>query len=503
MNHYNYPILYQLNSRVWLTKLSAELGKKVTLDDVPDAELDRLKAKGVDWLWLLSVWTTGEKSRQVSQQHPGWQKEFAETLPDLKPDDIGGSGFAIADYKVHPAMGGNESLQKLRKRLMKRGIKLMLDFVPNHMGPDHAWANEHPEYFVLGTEDDLLQQPQNFTRMETAKGNKIFAYGRDPYFDGWPDTLQLDYSNPETVAAMQAELLHIAALCDGVRCDMAMLVLPEVFQKTWGRLGQSFWPEIIARIRYTYPAFCLMAEVYWDMEYNLQQLGFDYTYDKRLYDRLHDRNATQVREHLNATLTFQQHSVRFLENHDEARAAATFELPVHLAAAIITYTVPGLHFFHHGQMQGFTKRISPHLVRGPEEAINGAVLSFYQKLLAEINQPVYRSGEWMMLECRPVWEGNTTCENFIAYTWQDEQAERFIVVNYAPQAGQCYLQFPWPDMADYEWRLTDQMGDNVYDRNGTELHQKGLYLDLLPWHYHVFDLSRKGVDKNRQYAGLL
>jgi hypothetical protein len=183
--------------------------------------------------------------------------------------------------------------------------------------------------------------------------------------------------------------------------------------------------------------------------------------------------------------------------------AATFELPVHLAAAIITYTVPGLHFFHHGQLQGFKKRISPHLVRGPEEACDGAIFSFYQQLLAEINQPVYRSGEWMMLECRPAWEGNTTCENFIAFIWQDEQAERFIVVNYAPQASQCYLQFPWPDMADYEWRLTDQMGDHVYDRDGTELHQKGLYLDLLPWHYHVFDLCRKGAAWNRQYAGLL
>jgi len=466
------------------------MDRPATLDVVPDAELDKLKAKGLDWLWLLSVWSTGDAGKKISQQHPGWQQEFAETLPDLKPEDIAGSGFAIAGYQVHPALGGNEALQRFRQRLRVRGIKLMLDFVPNHMGPDHPWVQQHSEYFMQGTEDDLLKQPQNYTRVPSATEEVIMAYGRDPYFDGWPDTVQLDYSNPDTAAAMQAELVRIAGQCDGLRCDMAMLVLPEVFERTWGRRAQPFWPRVIDQVRNLYPGFCFMAEVYWDMEYTLQQLGFDYTYDKRLHDRLHAGVATPVREHLHAALDFQQRSVRFLENHDEPRVAAAFNMPMHLAAAVITYTVPGIRFFHQGQLHGFTKRISPHLTRGPKEVVNGAILNFYQGLLAHISQRVFRSGEWQSMECVAAWPGNRTWQDFIAHAWQDDDTERIVVVNYSLHASQCRLLFPFPDLAGNEWRFTDLMGDAVYDRNGNELQYIGLYLDMEPWQYHVFEMKR-------------
>ncbi len=125
----------------------------------------------------------------------------------------------------------------------------MLDFVPNHMGPDHPWVEDHPDYFVAGTEDDLQKNPQNYIRVKRSQGDMILAYGRDPYFSGWPDTLQLDYSNPATVEAMTKELLRISGQCDGVRCDMAMLVLPDVFERTWGRKAQSFWPDATKAVR--------------------------------------------------------------------------------------------------------------------------------------------------------------------------------------------------------------------------------------------------------------
>ena len=195
-------------------------------------------------------------------------------------------------------------------------------------------------------------------------GPLVLAYGRDPYFDGWPDTLQLNYGNPELQQAMIGELERIAGQCDGVRCDMAMLVLPEVFERTWGIPAQPFWPTATQRVRDRVPGFCFMAEVYWDLEWELQQQGFDYTYDKRLYDRLREGHARPVREHFRADLDFQNNSARFLENHDEPRAAATFPPEVHEAAAVITFLSPGLRFFHQGQFEGRTKRISPHLVRG-------------------------------------------------------------------------------------------------------------------------------------------
>ena len=126
-------------------------------------------------------------------------------------------------------------------------------------------------------------------------GPRILAHGRDPNYPGWPDTLQLDYANPLLQKSQIDELIAIAGKCDGVRCDMAMLVLPEVFQRTWGVDPAPFWPKATAAVRGAHSAFTFLAEVYWDLEWTLQQQGFDYCYDKRLYDRLQsttsDRSA--------------------------------------------------------------------------------------------------------------------------------------------------------------------------------------------------------------------
>ena len=129
-----------------------------------------------------------------------------------------------------------------------------------------------------------------------------------------------------------------------------------------------FWPRATAAVRAKVPGFLFLAEVYWDLEWTLQQQGFDYTYDKRLYDRLVEGHARPVREHLFAGLDFQDHLARFLENHDEPRAAATFAPEVHRAAAILTFLTPGLRFFHQGQREGKRVRIPVHLGRGPVEA---------------------------------------------------------------------------------------------------------------------------------------
>lgn len=490
MNEVNYPSLYQVNTRVWLTALSRELGRRATLDDIPDAALDRLAEMGFDWIWFLSVWTTGELGRKVSRENPGWRHEFENTLPDLQDQDIAGSGFAIADYKVHPDIGGDAALKRLRARLKKRGMKLMLDFVPNHTGPDHPWVQEHPEYFVPGTESDLEKQPQNYTRVKSGKGDLILAYGRDPYFDGWPDTLQLDYSNPATAEAMRNELLRISGQCDGVRCDMAMLILPEVFERTWGRKAQLFWPVVTKAVREKSPDFCFMAEVYWDMEWTLQQQGFDYTYDKRLYDNLREGHARPVREHLHAALDYQQKSARFLENHDEPRAAATFDPLVHRAAAVITYTVPGLRFFHQGQFEGRKKRISPHLVRAPEELADKELEAFYDQMLSVLKNPALKTGEWQWLDCQSAWDGNESRDAFVAHCWQGSGGELIlVVVNYAAHASQCYLPLPFPELAGGQWRLKDLMGSAVYDRDGNELQSHGLYLDMPGWQYHVFGIN--------------
>jgi hypothetical protein len=234
-----------------------------------------------------------------------------------------------------------------------------------------------------------------------------------------------------------------------------------------------------------------MAEVYWDLEWTMQQQGFNYAYDKRLYDRLREGHTRPVREHFHAELDYQNKLARFMENHDEPRAAATFSPEVYEAAAVITFLSPGLRFFHQGQFAGRKKRISPHLVRGPEEPIDQRLEQFYDRLLAVLRQPVVRDGQWQLLECVPAWEGNWTWDCFLAFAWQGQDGERLLAtVNYAPNQSQSYVRLPFTDLGNGQWRLQDLLGDATYDREGSDLQAHGLYLDEPPWSTRVFALTR-------------
>jgi hypothetical protein len=489
MKNSSYPSLFQINTRVWLNELSSKLGRPVTLDNIPNAERDNIFWNGFNWIWLLSVWQTGLAGQKISRTNPEWRKEFENTLPDLREEDIAGSGFAITGYSVHKNLGGDEALKRFREKLKTRGLKLMLDFVPNHTAIDHPWVKNHPDYYVLGTEGNLSESPMNYIQVKSDKENLILAHGRDPYFPGWPDTLQLNYGNPATQDAMITELMKIAGQCDGVRCDMAMLVLPEVFKRTWGIKSEPFWSKAIERVHNSYPEFCFMAEVYWDLEWTMQQQGFDYTYDKRLYDRLREGYAKPIRDHLNADLNYQIKMTRFLENHDEPRAAEIFPKEIYQAAAVITYLSPGLRFFHQGQLEGNTRRISPHLVRRPAEQVNEVLKNFYKKLINILPRAIVCTGHWKLLECMPAWEGNYTFDSFIIYDWNESFDEHLLVcVNCADHQSQCYLKLN--DISSEEWQLKDLMSEVSYNRDGDEMQTKGLYLDMKPWQYHIFEMNQ-------------
>lgn len=474
-----YPSLYQVNTRVYLRRLASELGRPTTFDDIPDAVLDEWSALGFDWIWMLGVWQTGTVGREVSRTNSDWRREFEHTLSDLTEDDIQGSPFAVQAYRVHDQLGGEAALARLRRRLAERGLKLMLDFVPNHMARDHAWVSEHPDWFIQGDERLLAEQPQNYFRWTNGNEERIFAFGRDPYFAGWPDTIQLNYANRDLQQAMQQEMLCISESCDGVRCDMAMLLLPEVFERTWQQTSRPFWPEAIAVVREKQPEFTFMAEVYWDLEWELQQQGFDYAYDKRLYDRLRVDSAREVRAHLSAGLDYQAKLARFLENHDEPRVADTFVEPKHFAAGMIAFLAPGLRFFHQGQFEGHRTRISPHLVRGPMEPTNPRIADFYQRLLRLLKEnPSLRSGTWSLIDFREAWPGNWTHADFIGYRWQANRAgdEILVVVNYSDHQSQAITSVGGGSELEFYDPSTIQSS-----ANGVERRDGALYFDLPAW----------------------
>jgi len=240
--------------------------------------------------------------RRPARDLPELQAEHRQLLADFTPEDVVGSPFAVRDYVVHRGLGGPPALERLRKRLRDRGVRLMLDFVGNHMALDHPWVQEHPEFFVQGSEGDLAREPQNFVRLATGSGPRVLGHGRDPYFPGWTDTLQLNYRHAGLRRAMTGILGQIGQQCDGVRCDMAILLLPDVIARTWGEQARPadgsvpvdtpFWPGAIKEVRDQHADFLCMAEAYWNLEATLQQQGFDYTSDKRLARRTPDRSST-------------------------------------------------------------------------------------------------------------------------------------------------------------------------------------------------------------------
>jgi Alpha amylase, catalytic domain len=485
-----YPLLFQINTRVWLQRLSREAGRQITLADVDDATIDGMAEKGFDWIWLLSVWQTGAAGRAVSGSNAQWRREFEAVLPDLTEDDICGSGFAITAYTVSDTLGGPAALAQFRERLANRGIRLILDFVPNHTAPDHPWVRIHSDHYAEGNEEAMSSAPWNYTRVETDRGGKILAHGRDPNYPGWPDTLQLNYANPELQAAQIDELVAIAGMCDGVRCDMAMLLLPEVFQRTWGVTPPPFWPRATTAVRKKYPDFAFMAEVYWDLERTLLQQGFDYCYDKRLYDLLKEGAVGPIRDHLRAGLDYQDKLARFLENHDEPRATAEFPWSRHRAAAVVTFLAPGLRFFHQGQFEGARQRVPAHLCRGPVEPIDQECVAFYGTLLRVLKEiDAFRDGAWSQIDPQAAWPGNWTSDCFVAYAWALDAGGRYVaVVNYAGNQSQCRLKLPFPELRGRAFSLTDVMGTEVYLRDGSDAVDNGLYVDHAPWHFNVFKL---------------
>jgi len=482
------PALLQVNTRVFLTELSRKMHRKVTLDDIPDEEIETWSNAGFDWIYMLSVWQTGEAGRGISRANPHWRREFEETLDDLEEDDIIGSGFAITSYDVADSLGGAEALKRFRQRIAGVGMKLMLDFVPNHMAPDHPWVQDHPDFFIRGTVDDISQTPENFKWVRRKHDELILAYGRDPYFSGWPDTIQLNYENEHLQEAMKEQLLLVADHCDGLRCDMAMLLLPDIFDRTWGVSIKPFWPDAIRRVKENHPGFVMMGEVYWDLEYEMQQQGFNFTYDKRLYDRLRAREATSVRDHLKANVDYQEKLARFLENHDEQRAASIFPWEAHQAAAILTFLTPGLKFFHQGECQGKRVKVSPHLGRGPDEKPDVMIEAFYAQLFTLLKRPVFHEGEWQLVKVLPAWDNNPTCQNFIAFSWCYQDIKILAIVNYASYEGQALIRLPFVGMEGQAFYLREIFNDEIYQRDGTELVQRGLYVDLPGWGYHLFEL---------------
>ncbi|MCT9080336.1 alpha-amylase family protein [Streptomyces fulvoviolaceus] len=477
-------VIYEINTLVWLGELSARYGRRTTLGDVPGEVWDEIALPGIDTVWLMGVWERSPAGLHIALRDEGLRASFHEALPDVTEADIAGSPYCVRNYVVDASLGGPEGLAAARAQLAARGLGLILDYVPNHVAPDHPWLTAHPDHLVQGTADDLAHAPNAFLEA----GGQIYARGRDPYFPPWPDVVQLNAFSDELRAATVDTLVSIGDQADGVRCDMAMLLMNDIFAKTWGdRAGklpaEDFWPHVIPRVRAHHPDLLFVAEAYWDLEHSLQEQGFDHCYDKRLYDRLLHENADSVRGHLQADIAYQQGLVRFLENHDEPRAAATLPGARERAAAVAVATLPGATLWHEGQFEGRRVRLPVFLSRGPREPVDAPLRDFYGRLLPAA--AAVRRGDWRPLTPTG-WPDNDTHRSLLAWTWTHEDARHLVVVNYSDRPAQARLPLPWDGLRGHEHRLTDLLTDGTYDRRGDELADAGLFVSLEAWQCHVF-----------------
>jgi glycosidase len=494
-----HPLVYEVNTRVLLNELSAREGKRVTLGTIPDDILRGWAEEGLDAVWLMGVWETGPVGMRIAREHEGLRAEYKKVLPDFTDADVIGSPYAVRAYRPAKELGDATGLTRLHRRMKELQLGLILDFVCNHTARDHNWVKSHPEYYVQGNNEDDVRRPDAFFKVQTKKGGQVIAFGRDPMFPGWTDTAQLNYNSAAVRDAVMGEMQSVARYCDGLRCDMAMLVLDDVFRGTWGDLAPregmkpdgEFWQEAIQSVKEKLPDFKFIAEAYWNREWELQQLGFDFTYDKVLYDRLLREGASSVRDHLTAQIGFQKRSVRFIENHDEPPAAASFSSDAwQYAAATIASTVPGMVLYHEGQFEGRTVRIPVQLARRPVQPVNERTRSFYQRLLSCLREGVFSSGKWRLLNVRPAWHDNPTWQDYLAFWWEAPSAGiRFVVVNYAPHNSQCYIDLPQEFLNGSPMEFRDLMSSAAYVRERSWLVARGMFFDLPAYGLHIFQVA--------------
>lgn len=488
---YNNPRILEINTRVWLRKNNFK-----SINEIPDSQIDLWSNLGFDYIWFMGIWKTNKEIIHQYCFEPDLISSYNKALKDWKKEDVIGSPYSISQYTVDEDIGSDEDLYNLKLRLNKSGIKLIVDFVSNHfsIGTDLLKTNKDlflfaDEYFYKNDSYTFFQSPHN--------PEEYFAHGRDPFFPAWQDTVQINYFNPVAKTFIIDILHNISALCDGLRCDMAMLTLNNIFYNTWiGPLRkygfekpeEEFWKQAINSIKKKNKNFVFIAEAYWGLEWELQQLGFDFTYDKTLLDRLSNNDIVGVKGHLNAEDDYQKKSLRFIENHDEPRSAAKFGKEKSLAAATLISTIKGMIFYHDGQFEGKKIKLPLQLKREPPEKIDDRVQCFYYKLLKITKAEIFRLGLWKKLEPTSVNDIDQTYNEIFAWQWIYNNESRVITINYSPSTARCRLKFTTPKNSLIV-NLEDLLNFVNYERSIQEINEQGLFIELKAYSSHIFSFK--------------
>ncbi|MCW7475385.1 alpha-amylase family protein [Leptospira levettii] len=451
--------LYEIGSRLFCGKKGEHL----------PAIFNELEKKTpfvwADEIWLMGVWKNSPSSQRIAQTMPELQPGYQSVRSQLTNKDIYGSPYSIFEYNLDPLIGGDTDLTVIYEWSRSKNKKLILDFVPNHMAIDSPLVSQFPNLFLQSIHSE--QDKNSFLH---PNGNR-YKHGKDPYFDGWTDTIQWDFSNPEVENYHIQILKTIAKHCDGVRCDMAMLPLPDVFERTHGKKSLYHWENVICSVKSEFPDFRFYAEVYWGLDGTLRSLGFDATYDKSLYDELVHHRLDQVAENISneSGQISKPNLIRFLENHDENRAKLTFGEHSKTYFSLLS-CLPGILLLFDGQEIGCLKKIPVQMKNVDEESPDIEIEDFYKRAFAILSKRSkvleYQTLNYTEMNQLPV---------FMRLLISDTQTELFLW-NY--QQVSCSGWIPYEEKISYRETLKDIVSNQIYPQGKPQ--KEGMYFKLEP-----------------------
>ncbi|MDK9700456.1 MAG: alpha-amylase family glycosyl hydrolase [bacterium] len=468
-------------------------GRINSLDAIPDTELDRWCTLPLTHIWGMGLWRRSPAGRLIAIAHEGLRRDYFNALPDWKEDDVAGSPYSIQSYEPCECLGSLTSLLRFRHRLAERGLGFILDFVPNHLAIDHPWVKQYPGYFISRGEIEPGQTPPpGWFEVHTTQGVKWLANGRDPYFPAWTDTAQLDFRQIDTREAMIRELLKIAELCDGVRCDMAMLVLNPIFKQTWGGnfdYVPEFWSQAIDAVRAIKPSFLFLAEAYWGTENRLIELGFDAVYDKDFMDRAVYGNTNELRSTLPERRAWGVRRLRFLENHDEARIASRVppeQLPV---LSALLWMQPGYILWHEGQEYGAKVKLPVQLTRRPVEPVLLEQAAFCTDCGRWLREFPFEYAFSQIIGVNPSGQNDDTYKKMVPILWWAGNRRLLWIGNLSSVVASGRVPLHISGIAGRTVRLRDIRDNTEYERDGDEMLGIGLFIQLPPDGMHWFEMT--------------
>jgi glycosidase len=480
-------VMLAKNTYVWLEQLSRKYGRWIrTLGDIPDEELDLLRSRGFNALWLIGLWERSLASKRIKER--------------TGRGDAVASAYSIHAYEIAADLGGWQALKNLSARAMERGLRLSADMVPNHMAIDSGWVFQHPERFLaadkppfpiysfhsepvaedgrvgIRIEDHYYDRSDAavvFERSDRETGDRRYIYhGNDGTAFPWNDTAQLDFTRADVREAVIQTILHVARSFPIIRFDAAMTLARKQFQRLWfpepGRAGAipsraaegmtaaafrermpvEFWREVVDRVSAEVPDTLLLAEAFWLLEgYFVRTLGMHRVYNSAFMHMLRDEDNAKFREMIRNTLEFEpeilKRYVNFLSNPDEKTAVEQFGTgDKYFGACTILATLPGLPMFGHGQVEGLREKYGmdfrvPKWDEPPDEAF---IRGHEWKIFPLLQRRGLLGGmeEFQLFDFYGA--NGKVNEDVIAYTNRDGESRSLVMVNNRYSASKGWLR---------------------------------------------------------------